>query len=122
MTPADRFLDVFDASPLFQQASEGLAVEGISRFEFTNGEFGLGHGVSQRITQLMQSLVDPHVFLGSAQISDTVDFHFRPLGKGRNLHAGSRWTHARAKHLGIESIDALEIVQIGQEHRGADDP
>ena len=122
MTPAHGFFDVVDASPLLEEAPQRFAVEGISRFEFTNGELGLGHGVSQRNTQPMKPLVDPVVFRGLTEVSDTVDFHPCALGQCSHLNASPGRTHPGAEHVGIKGVHFLEVVQVGQEHRGAHHP
>ena len=45
--PAHGSFNVLNASPLFEKSPEGFAVQGVARFEFANGQLGLGHGVSQ---------------------------------------------------------------------------
>ena len=45
--PAHGSFNVLNASPLFEKSPEGFAVQGVARFEFANGQLGLGHVVSQ---------------------------------------------------------------------------
>ena len=50
MPPADRAFDVFGRFPLLQKASQGLAVQGISRLQFTDRQLRLGHEILSTTT------------------------------------------------------------------------
>jgi hypothetical protein len=56
VSPADGFLDVLGAATFLQQAAQGLAIQGIARLQFTDGQLGLGHGVTQRNSNLCNRL------------------------------------------------------------------
>ena len=115
MPPADCFLDVVDAASLLQKTPQGLAVKGITRFEFTDGEFGLGHKFSQRTFQPMKPPGRLGTFSPLTEISDTVDFDPGAHRQPCNLHTGPCRTDSVTEHLGVKRIHLLEVLQVGQE-------
>ena len=50
VAPADRSFDVLGRFPLLEQASQGLAIQGVSRLKFTDGQLRLGHEILSTTT------------------------------------------------------------------------